>query len=577
MKVFRPIAVPSGLLLIACFCALFASQLHAQDNALTVKITSGEIKGKPRLGGGAEFLGIPYAQPPLGDLRWHEPVPVKPWSGVRDASTFGVPCTQPDLGDWNRHDAETGKEDCLFLNVITPRWPVTKPLPVMFWIHGGANEGGSASSSLYKDGTLVSHGVILVTVNYRLGIFGFLAHPELTAESAHHASGNYGLMDQILALQWVHDNIAKFGGDVNNITVFGQSAGSIDTSMLMTSPLAKNLFQKAITESGAAFTVPLLPLADAERSGTTLAQALKAPAGVDQIKFLRTLSGPDLLSALGKLPNHPRLGPDIDGWTLRAQPATVFASGEESHIPLLYGTTTREFGDNQTPDQLRTTISLAAGALSGKALAAYGLANGAQGVNDPKYGTPADQWAADIIFRCPAVTQGAWHAARNATYEYEFNHAIPGQEAEGAVHSADLPYVFGFFPKTGNIAGNFTEIDTKLADLMGSYWTNFAKTGNPNAPGLPNWPQQGATGVYIQFQQDGTVQTAAGLRRAQCSVYREWLNSHLQQQANEPAQTERAGQSASPHSLPEKPSYAVCATDAARGETPLSSAARASA
>jgi para-nitrobenzyl esterase len=401
----------------------------------------------------------------------------------------------------------------------------------MFWIHGGANEGGTASSALYKDGTLVQHGVILVTVNYRLGIFGFLAHPELTAESAHHASGNYGLMDQVPALKWVRDNIAKFGGDVNNITVFGQSAGSMDTSMLMTSPLAKDLFQKAIAESGAAFTAPLLPLAAAERTGTSLAQQLGAAAGAGQVKFLRKISAADLLADLGKLPNHPRVGPDIDGWVLPEQPAAVFASGEESHIPLLYGTTTREFGGNQSPDQLRATIRLIAGAVAPKALDAYGLANDGKGTSDPKYGTAADQWSADMIFRCPATTQGLWHAAaHNATYEYEFNHAIPGQEAQGAVHSADLPYVFGYFPKTGNISGKFTEIDTKIADLMETYWTNFARTGNPNGPGLPKWPQQDDSGTYIQFQQDGSVQTATGLRSTQCNVYREWLTAHHQAQ-----------------------------------------------
>ena len=503
-----------------------ASGLQAGDKSLIVTTTTGQIQGALRHAVGAEFLGIPYAQPPIGDLRWREPVPAKSWSGVRNATTFGPPCSQPDLGDWNRRDAETGKEDCLFLNVIVPEWPVTKPLPVMFWIHGGANEGGTASSALYKNGTLVNHGVILVTVNYRLGIFGFLAHPALAAESAHHSSGNYGLMDQVLALHWVRDNITKFGGDVKNITVFGQSAGAMDTSMLMTSPLAHDLFQKALAESGAAFTAPILPLVPAEQAGTTLAKALNAPVGEGEIKYLRTLSAPDLLAALSKLSpgNRPRVGPDIDGYVLLQQPAVVFAMGQEAPVPFVYGTTTREFGSNQSADQLRTTITFAAGAFAPNALSAYGLANGGRGATDPKYGTAADQWSADMIFRCPSVTQAAWHAAaHNATWEYEFNHAIPGQEAQGAIHSADLPYVFGFFPKTGNIAGNFADVDIKLADLIQTYWTNFAKTGNPNSSGLPNWPQQGDNGTYIQFQQDGKVEPATRLRAAQCDIYRQWL------------------------------------------------------
>ena len=352
MKTAFQTRVPLLSLLFIAWVGLsfWSLTLRAQDGSLVVKTQSGEIKGAPRPGGGADFLGIPYAQSPVGDLRWHEPLPAKSWSGVRNATTFGAPCAQPDLGDWNRRDAQTGKEDCLFLNVIVPQWPVTKPLPVMFWIHGGANEGGTASSALYKDGTLVNHGVILVTVNYRLGIFGFLAHPELTAESAHHASGNYGLMDQVLALHWVRDNIASFGGDDKNITVFGQSAGAMDTSMLMTSPLAKGLFQKALAQSGAAFTAPLLPLAQAEQAGTRLAQKLNAPAGDAQIKYLRAFSAADLLAALAKFPpnNRVRVGPDIDGYLLSQQPAIVFATGREAHIPFVYGTTTREFGSNQS-------------------------------------------------------------------------------------------------------------------------------------------------------------------------------------------------------------------------------------
>jgi para-nitrobenzyl esterase len=496
----------------------------AQDSSLVVQTKSGELKGAQRHGGGAEFLGIPYAQPPMADLRWHEPEPANPWTGVRSATTFGAPCAQPNLGDWNKHDAETGKEDCLFLNVIVPQWPVTKPLSVMFWIHGGANEGGTASSALYKNGTLVNHDVILVTVNYRLGIFGFLAHPELTAESAHHASGNYGLMDQVLALHWVHDNIARFGGDANNITVFGQSAGATDTSLLMTSPLAKDLFQKAIAQSGA--TAPIAPIVYAENAGSSLAKILNIAAGDGQIKHLRTLFASDLLAALAKLPNHPRFGPNVDGYVLQRQPSEIFAAGQEAHIPLLYGTTTREFGSKESVDQLKATISLAAGVFASRTLAAYDLSGDTQPAPDAKYGPVADQWTADVIFRCPAVTQGAWHAAaHNPTYEYEFNHAIPGQEAQGAVHSADLPYVFGFFPKSGNIAGHFTNVDEKLSDLMETYWSNFAKTGNPNSAGIPNWPQQTETGTYIQFQQDGAVQTATGLRSAQCDIYRQWLTA----------------------------------------------------
>lgn len=534
MKMIWRVGAPYSSIAILVFAAAMLLQFHAAsafaaDNALVVGTTGGQVRGAVRTGGGAEFMGIPYAEPPVGNLRWREPLPAKPWSGVRDAATFGSPCAQPVLGEWNRRDAEFGKEDCLYLNVIVPAWPVTKPLPVMFWIHGGANEGGTASGALYKDGTLVNHGVLLVTVNYRLGIFGFLAHPELTRESAHGASGNYGLMDQILALRWVRDNIARFGGDPANITVFGQSAGAMDTGMLMTSS-AKDLFQKAIAESGAAFSPPLASLAEAEKAGVEFAANLKAPAGDGAIKYLRELSASDLLTAAGNQdPKYrPRIGPDIDGWVIRRSPAEVFAAGQESAIPFMFGTTAREFGGSASADELRSAIDDLAGTLADKALAAYGLANGGQGTVDAKYGTAADQWAADVAFRCPATTQGAWHsAAHHPTYEYEFDHAIPGQEAQGAVHSSDLPYVFGFFPKFGNIAGNFGEIDRKLADLMETYWTNFAKTGNPNSGQLPDWPQLGASQAFVQFMQDGSVVPANGLRDAQCNVYREVVAEHL--------------------------------------------------
>lgn len=503
---------------------------NAAEAAFVVRTTDGQVRGIARPGGGAQFLGIPYAQPPVGNLRWHEPLPATPWSGVRDAGNFGAPCAQPVLGDWNRHDAQNSREDCLFLNVIVPEWPVKKPLPVMFWIHGGANEGGSASSALYKDGTLVDHGVLLITINYRLGVFGFLAHPELTRESAHGESGNYGLMDQILALQWVRANIASFGGDPHNITLFGQSAGAMDIGMLMTSS-ARNLFQKAIAESGTPFSPPLVPLAEAEEQGVKLADELAAPKGGNAIEYLRRIPAEQLLTAMGKLDrkDRPQIGPDIDGWVIRSSPAEVFAGGDESAVPFLFGTTTREFGSTMSHDVLTKAIERATGKYAEKALEAYGLVNGGNGTDDAKYGTAADQWVADMVFRCPATAEGAWHtAARHPTYEYEFNHAIPGQA--NAVHSSDLPYVFGYFPLTGNIAGNFGKTDIKIADLVETYWTNFAKTGNPNSHNLPVWRKFGRTGRFIMFTEDGQVKESAGLRKAQCGVYRDVLEQGLKDQ-----------------------------------------------
>jgi para-nitrobenzyl esterase len=516
------------LLAIACFTQVSASaaQTELQSDGFLVRTTGGPLRGVARPDVGAEFLGIPYAQPPVGDLRWHEPLPVKPWTEVRTANSFGAPCAQPLMADWNRRDAEAGVEDCLFLNVVTAVWPAKQPLPVMLWLHGGGNEGGSASNAFYNGGTLVNHGVLLVTVNYRLGIFGFFAHPALSAESAHHGSGNYGLMDQILALRWVRDNIANFGGDPANITVFGNSAGAIDTGLLMTSGLSKDLFQRAIAESGTSFGHTLLPLSVAEKAGEAFAANLKVATGEEGLKQLRQLTAQQLLASKSSLSPYSHFGPDIDGWVIARQPASVFAAGEEAAIPLLFGTTSRELGAASwrmptAQDALRKTMADYFGGLAPRALAAYGLAEGAQGSDDPLYGSAADQWAADLIIRCPATAQGGWHnAAHHPTYEFEFAHAIPGQEAQGAVHGSELPYVFGYFSKWGNIAGKFADADIQLSDLMESYWTNFAKTGNPNSAGLPEWPQFGVERKFIRFQQDGKVVPLTSLRDGSCGVYR---------------------------------------------------------
>ena len=522
---------PFGFAMVSVVCLLSAAVAWPASGGLVVSTSSGQLRGVHHRSGGAEFLGIPYAQPPVGDLRWRETVAAAKWAGVRDAKAFGAPCAQPELGDWNKHDAEISKEDCLYLNVITPVWPPKKPLPVMFWIHGGGNLGGTASSALYKDGTLVQHGVVLVTVNYRLGIFGFLAHPELTRESSHHASGDYGLMDQIAALRWVRENIAKFGGDPGNITVFGQSAGAEDTSLLMVSPLSKDQFQRAIAESGSSFSPPVAALADAEKSGQRLAALLNAPAGAGAIAYLRAKTAMELakLTASRDPSQPPVVGADVDGWVIPRAPAEIFASGAEAAIPMIVGTTTREFEMSATPDELRKTITSAEGDFAIPALSVYGVDNGGSGAINAMYGSAADQWFADTVFRCPVSTQAKWHnAAHHPTYEYEFNHAIPGQEAKGAVHSADLPYVFGFFPKTGNISGKFTALDRQIAGRVETYWSNFAKTGNPNGPTVPNWAEFGSTQTYVQFTQEGRVVTVpTGLRSPQCDLYREVLKQRM--------------------------------------------------
>ena len=265
----KPNSLPLALL-YAC------AALAAARTDPVVAVPGGQIRGR-MAEGGAAFKGIPYAQPPLADLRWREPQPVKPWAGVREADKFSLACTQLSEG-WNARDAAASGEDCLYLNVAAPEWPPKTKHPVFVWIHGGSNTAGSGIAAGFDQRTLVKRGLVLVTLNYRLGALGFLVSPELTRESRRHASGNYGLMDQLAALRWVHDNIAKFGGDAGNVTVAGQSAGAFDISLLLTSPLAKGLFRRAIAESGAVSGFKgSMTQAYAADIGKKLAAALKAP------------------------------------------------------------------------------------------------------------------------------------------------------------------------------------------------------------------------------------------------------------------------------------------------------------
>jgi para-nitrobenzyl esterase len=361
-------------------------------------------------------------------------------------------------------------------------------------------------------------------VNYRLGVFGFLAHPELTKETLRRASGNWALMDQIAALHWVRANITKFGGDPSNITVFGQSAGAEDTSLLMASPLTKGYFQRAIAESGSALIGLTPTLSEAEKSGINLAGNLKAPINGSAIAYMRKLSQAQILAGVPKSePDSPQeFGPVIDGYVLTHRPSDIFSEGEQVGVPLLIGTTTREFAWDGTADEARKMIRQVAGPMSDRALEMYGLAGATEKKADPLYGTVEDQWFADLVFRCPATTQAMWQAAtRHPVYQYELQHAIPGQEKQGAIHSTDLPYVFGYYPKVGNLAGDYGSADNEITSLIETYWTNFAKKGNPNGFGMPSWPEFGDTQAYIEITQAGKVVQKAAMRKKQCDLYRE--------------------------------------------------------
>jgi para-nitrobenzyl esterase len=448
-------------------------------------------------------------------LRWREPQPVTPWKGVLDAGKPKPACSQNPAG-WNDAYASSSQEDCLYLDVWTPQWPSKSPKPVMVWLHGGGNTGGAGGSDdLYEGTRLISRGVLLVTVDYRLGIFGFFAHPELSRESSRRVSGNYAFLDQIAALRWVRDNIAKFGGDPRNVTIFGQSAGSMDLSVLLTSPLTKGLIHRAIGESGAAGRAT--PLADAEKAGERTAQALKAPAE-GALAYLRSLSAAELLRGGGRGAS----GAVLDGYVFEADPVSVLQAGKALPVPMIIGSNAIEMGGGGSVESLRNNIQARYRDLAGKALALYGLAQpGEQGNTDPLYGTPGEQWAADTSFRCPGILQGEAHAAAgNPVWEYQFDRPIPPNAK--VAHSGELAYVFGNLWDKGTQAGKFEEADRKLSDAIQSYWTNFAKSGDPNGPGVPKWPKYVApTRQFMEFTQKGELVAGESQRRAFCEVFQE--------------------------------------------------------
>ena len=492
-----------------------------------VSVPGGQVRGQSLKEGGAVFKGIPYAQPPLGELRWREPAPVKPWNGVRTTTEFSGECSQNPM--WGH--PKVVNEDCLYLNVWTPALPPTTLKPVMVWIHGGGNVAGSGREN---GESLARHGVVLVNFNYRLAVFGFFAHPALTAESPRHASGNYGLMDQIAALKWVQENVKKFGGDPTNVTIFGESAGAMDVNLLMTAPMAKGLFHRVIAESGSVLLDNgAAPLKTAEQGGEKYAELAKAPTGAAAIQALRKMPVEQLLEAFGKYAGPggipPGLGVDVDGWVLPRSPAEVFAAGQQIPSDLIIGINAREFGGPPNAADVKKTIKTNYGKLATQAFPLYGITTGpdgnvAQSSPDPLYGDAGAQWMTDITFRCPAVVVARWSAeAKQPTYMYQFNRGVPGHSEIGAVHASEVSYVFGTFGEFNGMQVKYDAADYAISKAMQEYWTNFAKTGNPDSAILPAWPKyQAGTGEYLEFTDSGPV-AGADLRRAQCDLFTEVL------------------------------------------------------
>ena len=485
------------------FVALFACAWVMAAAPETVAVDGGQITGTAS-DGVRVYKGIPFAAPPVGDLRWKAPQPVVAWGGVKHADTFGPQCVQqayPAGSPYAMAPAPMG-EDCLYLNVWSAAGAGDKR-PVMVWIHGGAWTRGSGSTPTYDGAALAKKGVVVVTTNYRLGPFGFLAHPELTAESAQHASGNYAILDHVAALKWVQKNIAAFGGNPANVTIFGESAGSWSVNVVQATPLAKGLFHHAIGESGAQFARNPR-LADAEKGGVALAKAI----GADSLKALRAVPAETLLEV-----QSFRSGANVDGWVLPDEVRTIFAQKKQSDVPVLIGSNANEWTTLSSPAQFPKTLD----DFHARMEAQFpGMAKELDAVYPVK--TDADIAEAmlglgrDTTFTLEMRTWARMvTTAGRKTFLYQFTRVPPGPNPKwGADHASEIAYAF-------NTVGSrpwAQDTDRRLADQMSSYWVNFATTGDPNGKGLPAWtPYDQRTEPYLDL--GDAVQVRSHLLKAQ--------------------------------------------------------------
>jgi para-nitrobenzyl esterase len=427
------------------------------------------------------YKGIPFAAPPVGNLRWHSPQPAAHWEGVRNADQFGTMCMQAAFGGRGGAPAAAPRvsEDCLYLNVWTAAKSAGDRHPVIFWLHPGGFNTGSGSQPGFDGEALAQKGAVVVTINYRLGVFGFFAHPELTKESDRHASGNYGLMDAVAALQWVQKNIAAFGGDPKRVTIDGDSAGAMAVGDLMIAPQAKGLFARAIAESGGPIGLsinPMRKLSDAEQAGLQTAESL----GAKSLAELRAKPADELMKAV-------RGGgfPIIDGWLIPEDPGAIFAAGKQNDVPLLVGSNKDEgtfFVQKGPADRFLETSRRRFGTLADTFLKLYPA-----GSDDEAYTSQLANFRDELgwVMRNWAEMQSK--TGKSKAYVYYFTHeppTAPGGRALGATHGAEAPYVF----ENLTPGRPWTDLDRQVAGTISSYWVNFAATGDPNGKGLPRWP-----------------------------------------------------------------------------------------
>ena len=473
--------------------AMLSLGLFAMADSLVVKTVDGRVHGKLINNGEVRaFQGVPYAAPPVGDLRWKAPQPVVKWKGDLDATKYGHHCAQNHVfDDMIFQDSATpddkGSEDCLTLNIYAPANAKGK-LPVMFWIHGGGYSGGGSSEPRHNGDFLPTKGVVLVTINYRLGVFGFLALPELAAEQGG-TSGNYGLMDMVAALQWVKQNIGDFGGDPNNVTIFGESAGSFAVSTLMAAPSAQGLFAKAIGESGGALTAGPLAMETLAVRGPKEDEWVKS-TGATSLADLRAIPTDKVLELAGKK-GTIGFSPVIDGKFLTEPVLDTYDAGKQAKVPLLAGFNRDEgsfFAIGMTAEKLKAMAVQRFGEKAEAFLKLY------PGATDVEAGRSASDFGGDQF-----IAYGTWKwieidrkTGDKDIYRYKLDLAAPPSKfhpGSFAFHSDDIEYIFGTLDTRPGAV--WRPEDRKLSEEMMSYWTNFAKKGDPNGPGLPDWPKYG--------------------------------------------------------------------------------------